>query len=261
MPRVLLLGGVDPSGGAGITVDATVVALHHAEPLPLALSFTDQGRAGFRRQHAVPPEQWCRALQTVLADGSVHAVKVGLVPDAATLRTVARELGQFAAVPIVVDPVLSATAGGYTAAQELAAAYLEHLVPKAALFTPNGPELVAVCGGDPTRALRAGAGAVLVKGGHADDASCDDVLHRGTERIVFRRARLPVGPVRGTGCTLAAAIAARLAHGAALADACRFAGDWVAQLLRALGPAPAGAEAPPRLMPFARVAPSIGRGA
>ncbi|MBL8751906.1 MAG: bifunctional hydroxymethylpyrimidine kinase/phosphomethylpyrimidine kinase [Planctomycetes bacterium] len=259
MPRVLLLGGLDPSGGAGLTVDATVVALHHGEPLPLALTFTDQGLAGFRRQHAVSAEQWGMALRTVLADGPLHAVKVGLVPDAATVRTVARELGTFAAgVPVVVDPVLSATSGGLLGCDDLAAAYLEHLVPKATVFTPNVPELAAVCGGDPARALRAGAGAVLVKGGHAEGATCDDVLHRGADRIVFRRERLPVGRVRGTGCTLAAAIAARLAHGASLGDACRFAGDWLAQLLRVLGPAER-ADTPPRLLPFARVPPAVAR--
>ncbi len=259
MRRVLLLGGIDPSGGAGLTVDATVVAMHHAEALPIALATTEQSLAGFRRCHAVAPEHWCRALHAVLADGPVHAVKVGLIPDAAILRTVARELAALpASTPIVIDPVLSATAGGLLATPELPAAYLEHLVPKATLFTPNHPELLAVCGGEATRALQAGAKAVLVKGGHAEGATCDDVLHRGKDRIEFRRERLPVGRVRGTGCTLAAAIAARLAHGASLGDACRFAGDWLAQLLRVLGPA-ASTDAPPRLLPFGRVPPAIGR--
>ncbi len=253
-PRVLLLGGIDPSGGAGVTADATVVALHRAEPLPIAVATTEQNRRGFRRCQPVPAESWCRALHVVLDDGPVHAVKVGLLADEVSVRTVARELAPLRGrAPIVIDPVLSATAGGWTPAPALVATVLELLVPLATVLTPNAPELAALCDGDAGRALAAGARAVLLKGGHADGASSADVLRQGDEQIVFRRERLACGPVRGTGCALAASIASRLAHGASIAAACRHAGDWVAALLRALGPADPGAA--PRLLPFARVLP------
>jgi hydroxymethylpyrimidine/phosphomethylpyrimidine kinase len=62
--------------------------------------------------------------------------------------------------------------------------------------------------------------------------------------------------VRGTGCALAAAIASRLARGAAIAEACRGAGDWLAAMLRALGPA--AADGLPRQLPFGRVLPLVG---
>jgi hydroxymethylpyrimidine/phosphomethylpyrimidine kinase len=256
-PRVLLLGGLDPSGGAGITADATVVALHHAHPLPIVVAFTEQNRASFRRLLPVPTEQWGRALQTVLEVEPVAAIKVGMLADAVSVRGVARELARFRGhVPIVVDPVLSATAGGLTAGPELLQAYVELLLPLATLLTPNGPELAALSGVDPERALADVTGAVLAKGGHGDGAACEDVLWRGKERVAFRRERLACGPVRGTGCALAAAIAARLARGEALASACRHAGDWLAALLRALG-APPG-DGLPRVLPFARVQPLLG---
>lgn len=256
-PRVLLLGGVDPSGGAGLTIDATVVALHHGEALPVPLVITEQNRHGFHRQHPVRPEVWCRVFESVLADGPVHAAKVGLIGDAATVRTVARELTALGPdVPILVDPVLSATAGGYLAPADLAPAYREHLVGKATLFTPNVPELLAIFGGDAAAALAAGARAVLVKGGHAEDPRCEDVLFQGRDRIAFARERLVVGPVRGTGCVLASAIATRLAAGASVGDACRHAGDWLAALLRTLGPPVDGL---PRRLPLARIAPRIER--
>ncbi len=256
MPRVLLLGGLDPSGGAGITADATVIALHHAQALPIAIAFTEQNRLAFRRCYPVPSEQWCRALHAVLEEGEVHAVKVGLIADTLTLRTVARELtalrGQ---VPIVVDPVLSATAGGLIANSDLAAAYLELLVPITTVFTPNVPELAAVCEGDAKRALAAGAEAVLAKGGHAEGVHCEDVLWQGDERLAFVRSRQHVGPVRGTGCALASAIAARMAHGAGIAQACRRGGDWLAALLRVLGSA--SQDGLPRSLPFGRALPVL----
>lgn len=257
-PRVLLLGGLDPSGGAGATLDTTVAALHGVEPLPVVLAWTEQNRRGFRRSEPVPAAQWQRALRAVLDDGPVQAVKVGMVGDADGMHGVARALAPLrGAVPIVVDPVLFATAGGLSPDAGLVAACREALLPLASLLTPNTPELAALCAGDPSRALSAGAGAVLQKGGHGDGDVSEDVLWLPRERVAFRRPRLPCGPVRGTGCALAAAIASRLARGDALAAACAGAGDWVAALLRALGPAPP--DGLPRLLPLAR-APRIDGG-
>ncbi|MCA8953243.1 MAG: bifunctional hydroxymethylpyrimidine kinase/phosphomethylpyrimidine kinase, partial [Planctomycetes bacterium] len=111
-PRVLLVGGVDPSGGAGLTVDASVALLHGATPLPLAVTLTAQSRRGFRAAFAVPPAQWRAALEALLADAPVAAIKIGLLASRATVAAVAEALrGLAGAVPIVVDPVLGATAG------------------------------------------------------------------------------------------------------------------------------------------------------
>src|SRR5262249_36276292 len=161
-----------PSGGAGITADATVAALHHVEPLPIAVAFTEQNRRRFQRCHAVPAEQWTPALRAVLDDGPVHAVKVGLLADAVTVRSVARELSALRdRAPIVVDPVLSSTAGGWRHGDDVAAAHRELLVPLASVLTPNTPELATLFAGDARRALAAGARALLHKGGHADGAA------------------------------------------------------------------------------------------
>lgn len=251
---MLLLGGVDPSGGAGITADATVVALHGARPLPVPVCLTVQGGRGFRGAEPVPERTWRAALAAVLADGPVQAVKLGLLGDAATARAVAEALSPLAGTaPIVVDPVLSATAGGFAPAQELAQCYRERLLPLASLFTPNLPELGIVCAGRPEHALAAGAAAVLVKGGHADGRWAEDCLHAAGQQFTFRRQRLDVGAVRGTGCALASAIATRLAAGEGAPLACQRAGDWLAALLQRLGP-PA-ADGLPRTLPWAAVPP------
>lgn len=234
-PRLLLLGGIDPCGGAGITADATVASLYGVQPLPIAVVLTVQNRHHFRERFAVPPDQWRAALAAALADGPVHAVKTGLLGSVGAIEAIAEALQRVDA-PLVVDPVLSATAGGFAAGPALAAAYREHLVPRAALLTPNGPELHALAGGDPRRLLAAGCRAVLHKGGHGDGATADDVLYEASAASTFSRPRLATGPVHGTGCALATAIAARLAFGRSLAAACREAGDWLHGLLLALGP-------------------------
>lgn len=250
--RVLLLGGVDPCGGAGITADAIVVAAHGCQPLPIAVVLTAQNRHCFTARFAVPAAQWRAALEAALADGAVDAVKTGLLGDAAGIAEVAAALRPIAAnVPIVVDPVLSATAGGLAASRAAAAAYRECLLPIAALVTPNHPEAAAIFRGDVREAFAAGCPAVLLKGGHAGGAFADDVLSLPVGDRRFRRARLDVGPVHGTGCALASAIAARLANGEQLAAACAAAGDWLHELLHKLGPAPSNGL--PRPVPLASV--------
>jgi len=250
-PRLLLLGGLDPSGGAGVTADATVAALHGTEALPVPVVLTAQNRRGFRATFPVAP--WHELLEAALGDGPVHAVKTGLLGNPATIAEVGDRLRLLApAVPLVVDPVLSASAGGYTAGAEVAAAYREHLLPLATLLTPNGPELLAL-GGDARALLATGCRAVLHKGGHGDGGFAEDVLVQPDGTTTLRRPRLCPGPVHGTGCALATAIAAHLANNVALAHACRAAGDWLAALLAALGPAPG--DGLPRPLPFAAVLP------
>ena len=252
--RVLLLGGVDPSGGAGITADAIDVALHGAQPLPVPVCLTVQGARGFRGAEPVPERTWRAAIDAVLGDGPVQAIKLGMLGDAATASAVAAVLASLRGhVPIVVDPVLSATAGGFAPAQQLASCYRERLLPLATLFTPNLPELGRICDGRAEQALAAGAQAVLVKGGHGDGRWSEDQLFAAGAQFGFRRPRLDVGSVRGTGCALASAIAVRLAAREDVPLACQRAGDWLAVLLQQMGPAVA--DGLPRPLPWAAVPP------
>lgn len=252
--RVLLLGGVDPCGGAGITADAITASWHGVEPLPIALTLTVQNRHGFVASEQVAEASWCAALAAALADGDVHAVKTGLLGSANAVRRVAAMLRPLhGRVPIVVDPVFSATAGGYDAGRAVVAAYATELVPLATLVTPNTNELAALCGDDARPLFAAGCGAVLRKGGHDPGEFSVDVLSRpGAPDVRFSRRRLPVGPVHGTGCALGTSIACGLAVGLEITTAVERAGDWLWARLAALGPA--SAENLPRTLPFADAA-------
>lgn len=225
--RVLLLGGMDPSGGAGLTLDAAVVAAHGGLGLPVAVVLTAQNRDGFRDAFPVAAAQWGAALAAALDDGEIGAVKTGLLGSAATVAAVAAALQPLAGrLPIVVDPVLAATAGGLDADAAVVAALRELLLPLATVVTPNGPEFAA---------LAPIAAATLQTGGHAVGANAEDVLTMMGATQRFARPRLDVGAVRGTGCALASSIAFRLARGDELAVACRGAGDWLHEVLSRLG--------------------------
>lgn len=246
MARILLLGGLDPSGGAGITLDATVVSLHGAEPLPIAVATTVQSRHGFERWDAVASDLVRAQVAAVLRDGPVDAVKVGFVGGPDQVRLVAELLAPLRETArVIVDPVLSATAGGMDRRDDLAGAYLEHLVPGVDLITPNSPELEQLGGGGARELLREGARAVLHKGGHRDSlAAIDELWARevaeGERPVRFSRERHGCGAVRGTGCALASAVAVHLAGGGEVEQACRRAGDWLGGVLSRVEPRPDG---------------------
>lgn len=249
-PRLLLFGGIDPSGGAGLTVDAAVASACGVDPLPIVVATTVQSRRGFFGFESVATASWRAAAQAQLQDAPVQAIKVGFVGAAEAVRELTAFVREFApGVPLLVDPVLGATAGGLTARPELLQAYRDALLPLATLCTPNVPELQELFGGDPARALAIGCRAVLCKGGHADGGDVVDTLVQPTGRTEFRRPRRAVGAVRGTGCSLASAIAAHLASRRDLPSACARAGDELAAVLAVMGP-PA-IDGLPRRLPLA----------
>ena len=253
MGRVVLLGGLDPSGGAGITVDATVVSLLGGEPLPIALAATVQGLRGFSHFAPIDESVIREQLAVVLADGPVSAVKVGFIGSGRMILAVADALQPLVGeAEIVVDPVLSATAGGMGMGDELVACYRDHLIPIAGLVTPNTSELARLADGDARALLNLGADAVLHKGGHGAGSRACDQLFIGEPTTAepphqFERERFDCGPVRGTGCALAAAIAANLADQHSLIESCRMAGDWLSAMLSRVRPRPSGL---PSHLPF-----------
>jgi len=253
MARVLLLGGLDPSGGAGISVDATVVTLLGGEPLPVAIATTIQGLRGFVDSAPIDPDIVSQQVATVLADAKVRAVKVGYLGSPAAVALVGELLAPLQGkAKIVLDPVLSATTGGMTSTDDLIAAYREVLVPLADVVTPNTPELQSLAAGDARQLLELGVDAVLHKAGHQEGPQAIDELWtrelaNDEPPYLFARERFDCGPVRGTGCALASAIATHLADKQSPVDACRRAGDWLGARLSRVMPRPSGL---PRHLPL-----------
>ncbi len=244
MRRVLLIGGTDSSGGAGLVRDvATVSALQMAACCAVT-AVTAQSDTAVRAVEVMPAALVGAQIETALAGGTVAAVKIGMLATAATVSAVARALTAQAALPVVLDPVLVSSSG--TALLDAAGrrALLEELLPLAELVTPNLPELAALLGdevGEGEEAQRRaafalvqrGARAVLLKGGHAAGAECVDLLlSAGAEARRFSAPRLAT-TLRGSGCALAAAIAALRARGVPLASACQEAKAFVTTLWQA----------------------------
>jgi hydroxymethylpyrimidine/phosphomethylpyrimidine kinase len=243
--RVLIVAGSDSGGGAGIQADVKTVTALGGYAATAITALTAQNSLGVFERVRVEPAFVARQMEVVLTDIGADVIKTGMLVDARTIEAVVRTLERFArGVPVVVDPVLVAK-DGTPLLDPAAQSTLElRLLPCAALLTPNVPEAEALSGteigstDDMAHAaellLAKGAAAVLVKGGHLPGETVTDVLRTldGVERR-FEAPRLESRSTHGTGCTLASAVAAGLAHGLTLEGAIGAARDYVFDAIRA----------------------------
>jgi hydroxymethylpyrimidine/phosphomethylpyrimidine kinase len=220
-PNVLAFAASDPSGGAGLQADVLTLASLGCHPLSVLTAITVQDTHGVAALFAVDAARVAEQARCVLADARVQAIKIGVVGDAANARAIAAILAAHPEVPVVLDPVLASARGD---ALGDAAALREHLVPRATVVTPNSIEARSLGGAEALLAL--GCRYVLVTGTHEPGDEVRNTLI-GAEGVLRedRWPRLP-GSYHGSGCTLASAIAARLAHGDAVAEAVRRAQDY-----------------------------------
>lgn len=220
-PAALTIAGSDSGGGAGIQADLRTFAAFGVHGLVAITAVTAQNTRGVGAIHALPRAMLRAQLDAVFDDFRVGAVKIGMLAGAALARETAAVLQQHARVPVVLDPVLVATSGARLAHDNLLAALRGPLLARADLVTPNVPEAERLLDrriGD-VRAMRAaaadlldcGARAVLLKGGHLGGREVSDLLLTRDGEHWFHGRRLR-GESHGTGCSLAAAIAAGLAR-------------------------------------------------
>lgn len=228
-PVVLAIGGHDPGGGAGIQADIEALAANGTHAATLITCLTVQDSCDVRSLHPVEPELLARQADLLLQDMRVAAIKIGLLGSPEIAASVADLLGKHPRIPVVLDPVLAAGGGGDLAGAELQRRLREELLPRCDLITPNIPEAIRLSGLDdnarPQDCARAllgcGARAVLITGTH-DPRAGTSIEHRlyrpHRSPLTSQWQRLP-GEYHGSGCTLAAAIAARLALGEPLEQA------------------------------------------
>jgi hydroxymethylpyrimidine/phosphomethylpyrimidine kinase len=246
VPNVLTIAGSDPSGGAGIQGDLKTFAAFHVHGCAVPTALTAQNSLGVQAVFPVPSDFVRLQLDVLFDDVEIHAVKIGMLADASVVRAVAGVLRRRAPRHVVLDPVLSATAGGALLESAGLDALRDELLPLVTLVTPNAAEAGMLLRraapdteSDALLAARdlcdAGAHAALVTGGHLQTGdACVDVLYErgGGSSRGFRARRVSGRGAHGTGCALSSAIASLLALGVPLAESCGKAQQFVAEAMQ-----------------------------
>lgn len=228
-PIALTIAGSDSGGGAGIQADLKTFHTFRVFGTSVITATTAQNTLGVTDVHPIPLKHVRAQLDAVAADLAPGGVKSGMLATAALVSEVAQGIRRHELENYVLDPVMVASSGDRLLAEDAEAAVLQELVPLATLVTPNLHEAEVLLGravqspAQMARAARdlvdAGAGAVLVKGGHLEGKVVIDILWDGRNERRWSRPRLASRNTHGTGCTLSAAVAAGLARGWPLGQA------------------------------------------
>ncbi|MFN8523775.1 MAG: bifunctional hydroxymethylpyrimidine kinase/phosphomethylpyrimidine kinase [Chloroflexota bacterium] len=243
--RTLTIAGSDSGGGAGIQADLKTFSALGTYGMSAITAITAQNTLGVTAVLEMPTDLIAAQIDAVVTDIGVDAAKTGMLSSAAIIRTVAERVQAHQISKLVVDPVMVATSGDRLLREDAVSALTSQLLPLALIVTPNLPEAEVLTGlqvrtlADMHRAaeriVALGARSALVKGGHtAGDAI--DVYFSPTESFELKAPRVETTSTHGTGCTLAAAIAAGLARGETLPDAVRAAKQYLTAALQAAYP-------------------------
>ncbi len=235
-PAILLIGGLDPQGCAGLTADIQTVSHHNCHPVPLVTALTEQRSDGLVNLGALSAEAFFRQYESCVADFDIAAIKIGLIPDRPIADCIVKIVERHR-VPVILDPVLAASSGGLSVGLEVGEMIRQKLLSKLTLLTPNLLELERLSAHAQSIELAAqqllneGLAACLVKGGHAETTFATDYYSSEQTTFYLYQSRLK-NEARGTGCVLASAIASQLALGHDLRDAVVLAKAYVTRGIR-----------------------------
>lgn len=242
MRTALTIAGSDSGAGAGIQADLKTFAAHGVYGMTAITAVTAQNTRGVLGVEALAADFVALQIEAVVSDIGVHAAKTGMLANAAIVEAVAAAVEELEIPLLVVDPVMIAKSGDRLIDEEALGTLRTELMRRAFVVTPNIPEAETLSGiriltdadrRDAARRIaKLGASSVVIKGGHFASDDILDLLYDGHRFHEFRGPRVAGRHTHGTGCTFAAAIAARLARGESLEAAVPLAQEYVAGAMR-----------------------------
>jgi hydroxymethylpyrimidine/phosphomethylpyrimidine kinase len=211
MKTILVIGGHDPSGGAGIQADIESIAANGGHAVSAITALTVQDTANVSRIDPVPVDLFQQTLETLDGDFHLDAIKIGLIGDSGIAEAIALFLEKHADIPVVLDPVLAAGGGKEMSSESIRKVMIERILPHVTLVTPNLPEAQRLTGeatadSCAAKLMEHGAKSIFITGGHSEDEAIINRYFDVSGEQQFEWERLD-GEFHGSGCTLASSIA------------------------------------------------------
>jgi len=237
-PVILCFSGLDATGGAGIQADIEAISKHGCHAAPIITANTVQDTHDVYEFEVTDPTLILKQARAILQDMRVSAIKIGMLGSGNTVEAIYTLLRQYPAIPVILDPVLAAGGGSSLARRNLIDAINTLIIPHTRILTPNIPEALHLTNPKLKPEIAAqhlnnmGADYVLLTGTHARNPQ---VLHKLYHRMkcgyTFKYPRLEQ-TYHGSGCTLAASIAALTAQKIEPVNACQNALDFTYRSLK-----------------------------
>ena len=233
-PCVMTFAGADPSSGAGLQADLLTLASIGCHPLSVVTAITVQDTVGVESVQVIDAELVENQARKILEDMQVSAFKLGMLGSVENIAVIAEIMADYPDIPLIIDPILSSGRGDSFTNDDMQSAMIELLFPQATIITPNSIEARRYAFFDEEnekasldtcalRLLEMGSEFVLITGTHERTAQVTNSFYGEVGKSYgkikdYNWERLP-GSYHGSGCTLASAIAACLAHGLTIEEA------------------------------------------
>jgi len=239
--KALTIAGSDSGAGAGIQADLKTFAALGVYGTSAITAITAQNTVGVTQVLALNPKLIGAQIDAIVDDIGAHALKTGMLANAAIIDVVAKKIREHRLKNIVVDPVMVATSGDLLIQKSAVAALRAKLIPLALVVTPNIPEAEELTGlklltsaeikEAAKRIVKMGAKTVVIKGGHLKGPALD-LFYDGKKFTALSAPRIRTKNTHGTGCTFSAAIAAYLAKGEKLDRAVALAKKFITRAIQ-----------------------------
>lgn len=247
-PTVMTFSATDPSGGAGMQADLMTISSMGCHPLSVITGSTVQDTIGVDNLIALDADWVNDQARAILEDIPVHAFKLGLLGSVDNVAVIAEILADYPEIPLVVDPILASGRGDALTTEAMQTAMQTLIFPQSTLVTPNSFEAKRLCYGEEAESqdytlaetaeqlYQAGCEYVMITGTHERTTDVVNTLYgmKDGEFAIIQDYHWPrlEGSYHGSGCTLASAIAACLAHGLPVEEAVKEAQDFTWQTLK-----------------------------
>ena len=235
--KVLIIAGSDSSGGAGIQADIKTVTALGSYAMTAITAVTAQNTTGVKSIIPIAPEEILNQIVFTSKDIKPDAIKIGMLHSTKVIDTVVKSIERIKSKKIVLDPVMVAKGGAKLIDEKAIKSLKSKLIKSVMLITPNIPEAEILTKTSiknkedmilaANKLLDYGAKNVLIKGGHLDHKTVQDIFVNKSEIKIFNSRRYKTKNTHGTGCTLSSAIATFLSCGKPIKKSCELGINYV----------------------------------
>ena len=238
----MIIAGSDSSGGAGIQADIKTITALGSYAMTAITAVTSQNTEGVKSIIPIMPKEISNQIIFTSKDIKPDAIKIGMLHSSKVITVVLKSLRNMQIKKIVLDPVMVAKGGAKLIDNSAIKLLKTKLIKKVTLITPNIPEAEILTDikikntndmiFSANRLLELGAKNVLIKGGHLNSKSVQDVLVNKSEIKIFNNKRLVTKNTHGTGCSLSSAITTFLSCGKPIKKACELGIKYVSSAIK-----------------------------
>ncbi len=228
--KILIIAGSDSSGGAGIQADIKTVTSLGSYAMTAVTAVTVQNTKGVISVIAIPPNEIKNQIIFTAKDIKPDAIKIGMLHSSQVVKKVLEALKKIDIKKIVLDPVMVAKSGTKLINDEAISILKKKMIGRVNLITPNIPEAEVLTGVKinnkedmilaANKLLSIGAKNVLLKGGHLNSRTVEDIFLNKSDFKIFVTPRYKTKNTHGTGCTLSSAITTFISCGKSVKKAC-----------------------------------------